>query len=279
MDPNAVAGAVPAAVPPAVPPAAAVPPVQQAGGNPAAQGAFTDMEQAVSWIGFNTNIQRNAIVAELGDDLVDIGNMTIKEMGELADSYAKRTVNDGRFIFGLQRTKRLRAFIHWVQDFRRTSEAPTTDGLTQDTFRAALNTSAERATIRKQEGESSDQISRNASPGKLKDERKWDEWITQLENMLSTINGVNNVPLSYVIRTDETADPTTTYATFVERCIARAPLTGAAYEADARQVHQLVVSLVNGEQSEQWIKAHLRQQNGRTDIESLRDHYEGEGNA
>jgi hypothetical protein len=91
--------------------------------------------------------------------------------------------------------------------------------------------------------------------------------------------GVMGVPLSYVIRQDETPKEDAVYNTFVEECIARAPLEGTAFEADARHVHQIILSLTAGEHSEQWIKPLRKEQNGRRDIEALRNHYQGEGNS
>ena len=79
-----------------VPPAAPVLPVAP---------ELLSIEQAIVWIGFSIDAQRDTIVDELGDDLEGIGNMTIKEMTELSESYAKRTQTDGRIIFGLQRRK------------------------------------------------------------------------------------------------------------------------------------------------------------------------------
>ena len=67
-------------------------------------------------------------------------------------------------------------------------------------FRAALGVAAQRSTIQKQEAKNASSVSSKASPGKLKDDRKWNEWITGFENMLSKILGVNGVALSYVVR-------------------------------------------------------------------------------
>ena len=63
--------------------------------------------------------------------------------------------------------------------------------------------------------------------------------------MLSTLLGVNGVPLLYVIREKEEAEPG--HNTFVQKCIACAPLTGPHFEADARKVHQLARSFARGE--------------------------------
>jgi len=163
--------------------------------------------------------------------------------------------------FGLQRTKQLKATLHWVQDFARVSEVPTLDGLTQESFKAAISIAAQRADIRKKEAKDTSSVSSEASPGKLKDNKKWQEWITGCKNMLSTLLGVSGVPLLYVIREKEKAEPEG-HNTFVQKCIACAPLTGPHFEADARKVHQLATTFTQGETSEQWIKRHVKKQNG-----------------
>ena len=96
---------------------------------------------------------------------------------------------------------------------------------------------------------------------------------TQLSNLL----GVNGVPLLYVIREKEEAE-TEGHNTFVQKCIACAPLTGPHFEANARKVHQLATSFTQGETSKQWIKMHVKKQNGRVDLKMLCTHYQGAGN-
>ena len=132
-------------------------------------------------------------------------------------------------------------------------ERPNIDDLDEASFRAALGFAAQRSTIRKQEAKYASSVSSKASPGKLKDNRKWNKWITGFENMLSTILVVNWVPLSYVVR--ENPEPTPEgHNTFVQKCIACAPLTGSNFEADVRILHQLATSFTLGEILEQWIK-------------------------
>ena len=69
------------------------------------------------------------------------------------------------------------------------------------------------------------------------------------------------------------------YSTFVKECIARAPLIGIKYEANTRQVHQLILSSTQGQPSHEWIKPLTKKTNGRIDMSTLRAHYQGEGNA
>ena len=79
--------------------------------------------------------------------------------------------------------------------------------------------------------------------------------------MLNTMFGVFNVPLSYVIRDLESPTAGATFTTFVEKCVAKSPLTGSKFKADTRQVHQLIVAAKQGEPSNKWIKPIHRQQN------------------
>ena len=125
-----------------------------------------------------------------------------------------------------------------------------------------------------------DARAKDAAPGKLKTEKQFIDFETALENHLSILRGSLGVPLSYVIRdeSDPEDDGDVTYATFDEECVAKCPLQGPHFEADARQVHQIITSFTTGETSEQWIKPLRRFQNGRRDFRALRDHYKGEGN-
>jgi len=162
-------------------------------------------------------------------------DLTEKDITELQESYAERRQNAGHMYFGLQRTKQLKATLHWVQDFARVSEVPTLEGLTQESV------AAQRVDIRKKEAKDASSVSSEALPGKLKDVIKRQEWITGFENMLSTLLGVNGVPLLYVIQEKEEAEPEG-HITFVQKCIACAPLTGPHFGADARKVYQLATS-------------------------------------
>ena len=49
---------------------------------------------------------------------------------------------------------------------------------------------------------------------------------------LSCTFGVDGVPLSYVIRAEDEADRVTMFHDFADKCVACAPLTGPAFDAD-----------------------------------------------
>ena len=120
---------------------------------------------------------------------------------------------------------------------------------------------------------------KEASPGNLVSEAKWHEWEPAFENYLSSAFGVDGVPLSYIIRANDDPDHSTTFTDFTDECIACTPLSGPVFDADKRQVHQFLVSFTQGELFEDWIKPVKRFKDGRRDMQALRDHFSGEGNA
>ena len=102
----------------------------------------------------------------------------------------------------------------------------------------------------------------------------------RLRQYLSTIPGVEGVPLSYVVRANDAPDHQTDFGDdFISRSVAGAPLQGEAFRADARKVHQLLMNFLVAESAEQWIRGHVNQVNGRLDMVALRNHYSGERNA
>ena len=129
------------------------------------------MEQTLTWIGFNTTASRDALQIDI-EQFEDMLELTKKDISDLEYSYSKRTATDGRMIFVLQKTKRLKLMIHWVQDFTILNETPNIDDLYEASFRAALGVAAQRSTIWKQEVEDASSVSSESSPGKLKDDQK-----------------------------------------------------------------------------------------------------------
>ena len=247
---------------------------------PQEQPAYdAEMNQVLTWIGFNTPNIRNRIMDDAFNMLRDLSTCKEADIRDLASGFAKRTQNEGRIIFGLRRTKRLIAMMHWVQDFYRYNEVPTLQGIeTEDSLLSAIETAAQRANVRANAAEQVDTVSKAADPGKFKDESKWAEWEPAFVNYLSTIPGVDGVPLSYVVREDEIDEVVDDDEDFVAKTVRMAPLEGTNFKADAKKVHQLLKSFLNAETAEQWVKGLSKKQNGRLDMQALRRHYSGEGN-
>ena len=247
-----------------------------------AAAAADDPREAVSqileWIGFDDEDEREAILDEGFEDWDDIYNLQNSDIESLQKGFARREGNN-RILFGLKRTKRLKHMVLWVQDFYRCDENPDVEDLDEVSFLSALSTASERSEIRKSLSDQADSTGRESSPGKFKDESKWNTWKEGLANYLATQIGSFGVPLSYVIREREEGDGDDhTESDFIEKCVLCAPLNGAHYEADKRQVHQLIYGLVQGETAESWIKKLRTKNDGRRDYMALVAHYSGEGN-
>ena len=242
--------------------------------------AMDPMDLALEWIGFAIAGTRERIRVEGFGSFDDLNSMKEKDIRDLAESYGRRTVGDGRFIFGIRRTKYLIGLVHWVQDFTRINGTPSMDVFDGDpaAFRTELDLAYHRANVRKVESDQADTVSKAADPGKFKDEKKWAEWEPAFVNYISTIQGVNGVPLSYVVLDNEESDVDGTFESFNERSIACSKLTGVVFQADARKVHQLLKSFLQAETTERWIKPLAKKQNGRADMIALRNHYSGKGN-
>ena len=97
--------------------------------------------------------------------------------------------------------------------------------------------------------------SKKDSPGPLKSEKDWVDWESKFVNYLSTLTGVNGVPLSYIVREND-LPPTDgrVYSNFMEETVYCAPLNGTIFNADKNTVHQAILSFTTGYPSEDWIK-------------------------
>ena len=150
---------------------------------------------------------------DLGDDLLDLNTIQEKVITELADSFAKCTPPGGQ----------IRSILHWVHHFLCINMGPSSDELDQASFRNAL---VERANVHKEESENAGTLSHKDAPGKLQDERKWELHKSAVENMQSTIPGIMDLPLNYIICEEEDQNDKAGYDTFVQQCGACALLTG-----------------------------------------------------
>lgn len=221
-----------------------------------------------------TDAEATALIAQAIPDWHVFLRMTAKDIVSIAEDYGKRTINDGRIVFGYFRTKELQGLMHWVQDQNRMSKLPAEQQL--DPMHLAL--AAANNEIRKNLADNMDTASKAADPGKLRTNTDWYTWSQGFINYLSTIPGCTGIPLSYVVREfDDPTDPEDT-SDYLATLVLRAPLSGPVFMADRRQVHQLLTGKVLGESAEEWLRDHKRKNNGRLDFQALTNHFEGEGN-
>ena len=86
------------------------------------QPARNPVDQALAWIGFGVDNDRNSIREEGGFDAFDdFVGITENDIRDMASSFAKRTVAQGRINFGMRRIKYTLGIMHWVQDEGRCS--------------------------------------------------------------------------------------------------------------------------------------------------------------
>ena len=268
---------------PPVPPAPPAPVFVYVTGNDRTPDAMTEEHQAkqiLHWVGFTSDAQKNTIYIDSISTFADVHGMNGDDIDSMSRGYAGRTVVDGRIHFATRRIQKLKALVHWVQDFRRISQDPTITSMTGNEFLAALDVAAQRAKVRTQHSKDSDVMSKDASPGPLKSERDWVDWEPKFTNYCSVLQGVNGVPLSYVIRpNDEPPLADTEYASFLDKTVSCAPLQGSFFDADKQVVHQALLSFTTGQLSGDWLKSVARYKDGRRSMQALRDHFSGEGNA
>lgn len=265
-----------AAIPPAAPAVAAA--AAHAAAAPPGAWPTTPMEVALFWIGFQVQDEVTRIIAQLGASLSDLVDYSTDDISALGKSMAGINPTRDRIHFGMLRTAQLKAMVNWAKDFDRRNELPSLDDFgDRQLFLAELRTADKRARIRRDLASGSESRAKEASPGKLKNEKSWNTWEQAFLTQLSILIGVNGVPLSYVVREDVTPDPTTVFSTFVEETVAKARLHGPEFEADTLQVHQLIRSYTIGENAAQWLREIAKFHDGRRDMEALRAHY-GEGN-
>ncbi len=133
----------------------------------------------LQWIGFGVVAQRKIMREELGEDLEEFLQITIKELETMGKELSTHSTASRKLTIGLPRMRKLKATIHWAQD-RLRIDMPVTIATSintpeaKATFLAEIADSADRHKIRDNSRDSLETRAKNASPGKLKDESKWE---------------------------------------------------------------------------------------------------------
>ena len=114
-------------------------------------------------------------------------------------------------------------------------------------------------------------------PDKFKLASNWKIFSEAMETYLSQLLGSGRVPLSYVIRRNNTPDPDAVYDTQQEENVAIAPLVGTSYQRDNARVYAIIKQLVLEGPGRSYILPYDRITDGRQAWMALRNHYEGAG--
>jgi hypothetical protein len=225
-------------------------------------------------IGFDQDAERLLVLNHTFQTLDQLLNVEEKDIRAMIEELGKRTVANGRVVFGIGRSQLMLGLMHWVQDCYRCSTNIDIVTINDGTLDKAL----QRAKARKSLKDNMDTQSKATTPGKFKKESEWHDWFQRFIIFLRVIPGMTGCPLSYVVREKEEPDYRRRYENFTDEVVGCAPLRGTAFEVDSMQVHTYLLGFIQGEPAEQWVK-HLRKySNGRKDVLALKAHYGGEGN-
>jgi hypothetical protein len=242
----------------------------------AEEPAIPEMEQVMRWIGFD-ELKAKRVATQIGERICDFAEFSHSDEKMLTESLRGLPTNI-RIHVSLAQAKKIKATIDWVKDQDGANKTPSIGGLDEESFLSAIRESAKREVIREAAKENAETLAKAASPGKLTGEEVWDKWKAGLENQLSMLYGVNGVPLVYVIREKEEPEEGKSYANFTQECIEKCKLNGQEFAEDYKYVHNIIQSLIVGEDAEQWVRDHKKSKNGRTDFLTLVAHFTGEGN-
>lgn len=146
------------------------------------------VNHVLEWIGFSNNDNRRSIMNSAFSSLRELSSFKAKDISALEEDYSRRTSTGGKINFGIRIIKRMKTLVQ----------------------------AGERAEVSKKMEDDSDTNSIEATPGPLNSEQVWTEWQPKFINYISTILGVNGVPLSYVIRDNELPDRDGLFTNFNE---------------------------------------------------------------
>ena len=225
---------------------------------------------------FNGSTKAERIAAEVfGDDFSSCMDISHEDFETECKSYSALTVAQGQIRLTPGTKRNIKAMIQWCREHIIVGNDPVSQ---------VFNNTQQLELIRRYKAhqsfkEKSKSISDVAKPEKFTEDIKWVDWFPTFCNFLQAIPGSRGVPLSYVIRDDETpapADDPTLH--FLDNFVLRAPLTGDAYQIDNSEVHTYMVYFISGNSTaEARITAHGQNNDGRADFIALRQHYEGIG--
>ena len=98
---------------------------------------------------------------------------------------------------------------------------------------------------------------------------QWYRWVAELESNLKMIVGAQGIPLSYVIRENDTPDHTGRN-TWEEKAVLADLLTMRLYNQDNLTVHNIILrNIADTSDAFTYVKPYIKKDNGRTDIKAL----------
>jgi hypothetical protein len=220
----------------------------------------------------NTTAQRIASDV-FQDNFQTCMDITFDELDNDWKTYSVLTAAQGQIRLRPNVKRNIRAMVQWCRDEIRAGRTP------EDTV-FPVNTAAElirRYTTHKLWLDKASDKARTAKPKQFTDQVKWTDWKDSFVNFLRTQSGRDGVPLNYVVR-DSDIPTFNANVQFIDDYVDQAPLNGAAFAADAEEVHTYIIGFITeNPTAENKLLPYTATANGRIDFQTLRDHYEGVG--
>ena len=214
------------------------------------------------------------IADDIFDDLfTSCLDITFKELDEHFKTYSELSVAQGQIRVRPGTRKNIKAFVQWTRDEIRLARDPATMafpvGQVSDLIR--------RYKTHEKFQTDSKTLAEAAKPEKFKETTKWEDWKPTFLNYIRSIPGRDGIPLKYICRDKDEADPTP-HDDFLDDYVAMAPLSGDSFAIDTVQVHTFLVNFVAGnDTAEAKIQGLQRVNDSREAYKRLVEHYEGVG--
>ena len=238
-------------------------------------GIVPDTEQILEWIGLDSSWKRDSVTEDLLylTGLVHLKNETCDGIVAACTAYSKLP-SAVRFSVTRVQQKLLISMIYLVQDKYRTREPYDFEpGTTEAEFEALLQDAYERHESRKIQRTTGLSLLSGSFTVPLESRHQWNRWSRELHDTLSSIIGVNGVPLNYVTRENK-VPILRGYANWEEKVIGASPLSGRDFKQDAKTVHNIILkNLSENSEAYTYIENSLDNQDGRVDILALRLRY------
>ena len=216
--------------------------------------------------------QANTLITEGYDSIQELRFWDYDDITTWTANKGKLAVNRGGCVYGDPRVKSLQALAFYATDMHRRGLPLNMAAFTDATL------------LRYKEMVRVDRAKKNlksdvSPPEPLVENTIWEDWENSLINYLQTKTGIDKIPLSYVIRSNDrpvaVPDESEELTRYLD-LVYNAPFEGPAFSEDSANVFGILESLTLGQDSANWINRRTRQtRNGRQAMLDLKDHFDG----
>ena len=192
----------------------------------------------------------------ISDDFNSCQDKTFIELENDFKTYSSLTIGQGQIRLIPNVKRNIKAFVQWTKDqFRMELDPAMIPFPIMDMTSILRRHTTHEIFIRKLQS-----IADRAKPSSFTKNTKWEDWSATFLNFLHSISGRDCVPLSYVIRINDTPDPTPN-VNFLDDYVAMAPLNGESFVLDSSEVHTYITNFIAGNSTaESKIQPHVSKQ-------------------